>query len=377
MYYDLKKHVFIVIGAEHYNPLGIVRSLACVGIHPIAVLIRSKERIVSASKFCKKIYYVNNIEEGFDLIVRKYGDFAKKSYKPFLLASDDATTSFYDKRYSDISDKFIFYNAGAAGRISHFMDKEKLCQLAEKYGIKIPLTYKVKKGIIPEHLDYPVLTKADNSFYKNWKATTHICHNKEQLEKAFTEIKQDNVIIQQYINKKNELCLDGYSWNKGKNIFIGIASSYKYILPDCYSYYMDVFNFHNETIYKALTNMFSEIGFEGIFSVEFLVTENDELLFLEINFRNSTWSYAATKAGMNLVVGWSIAMLEGDRHIPLYKEIQKKFTAIVELPDFKIRVLGRKVNIFQWIKDVRKSNCTFYYDKNDRKPFFSAIISKL
>ena len=49
----------------------------------------------------------------------------------------------------------------------------------------------------------------------------------------------------------------------------------------------------------------------------------------------------------------------------------------VELPDFKIRVLGRKVNIFQWIKDVRKSNCTFYYDKNDRKPFFSAIISKL
>lgn len=165
---------------------------------------------------------------------------------------------------------------------------------------------------MPDGLDYPVLTKADDSFAGNWKAATHICQNEEGLRNAFGEIKQDTVLIQKYIKKKNELCLDGYSWNCGKNVFIAIASNYKYVLPDRYSYYMDVLNVHNEKLQKALEGMFAEIGFEGIFSIEFLVDQNDDLYFLEINFRNSTWSYASTKAGMNLVTGWCSAMLEGE-----------------------------------------------------------------
>ena len=56
----------------------------------------------------------------------------------------------------------MFYNAGEQGRITYFMEKERLCLLAEKHGLMIPKTYKVNKGEIPKNLQYPVLTKEDS-----------------------------------------------------------------------------------------------------------------------------------------------------------------------------------------------------------------------
>ena len=47
---------------------------------------------------------------------------------------------------------------------------------------------------------------------------------------------------------------------------------------------------------EKLKEILKEIGYEGIFEIEFLVDENDQLWFCEINFRNSTWSYASTCA---------------------------------------------------------------------------------
>ena len=69
---ELKKHKFIVLGAEHYNPLGIVRSLGEEGIKPIVVTRKSKLKITSSSKYCGEIYHVNSNEEGYDLIVKKF-----------------------------------------------------------------------------------------------------------------------------------------------------------------------------------------------------------------------------------------------------------------------------------------------------------------
>ena len=69
---ELKKHKFIVLGAEHYNPLGIVRSLGEEGITPIVVTLNSKLKVTSSSRYCGEIYHVNSNEEGYDLIVKKF-----------------------------------------------------------------------------------------------------------------------------------------------------------------------------------------------------------------------------------------------------------------------------------------------------------------
>lgn len=35
---ELKEHLFIVVGEEHYTPLGVIRSLGENGIEPVAII---------------------------------------------------------------------------------------------------------------------------------------------------------------------------------------------------------------------------------------------------------------------------------------------------------------------------------------------------
>lgn len=279
--------------------------------------------------------------------------------------------------YNEIKDKFYFYNAGQAGRITYYMDKNNINVLAQKYGLNVAKTFVVNCGEVPEKIEYPVITKAISSNSGGWKDDVFICHSEQELVDAYTKIKSPVVLLQKYVRKKNELCLDGFAADHGRKVFISIASSYNYVLPNTYSSYMTVRNFDDVTLQRRLSAMFEEIGFEGIFSVEFLVGEGNELYFLEINFRNSTWSYASTCAGMNLPKLWAESMLTGQISKRNYREIPAGFTAMAEISDFKDRVLTCKIGLIEWIRQVKKCNCTFYYNKVDSAPFWSALFGKI
>ena len=60
---------FIVLCGEHYNPLGIIRSLGEAGIKPIAIVKKNEFQLTSKSKYIKKLHFVNSIEEGFNLLL--------------------------------------------------------------------------------------------------------------------------------------------------------------------------------------------------------------------------------------------------------------------------------------------------------------------
>ena len=140
---------------------------------------------------------------------------------------------------------------------------------------------------------------------------------------------------------------------------------------------MTVQNLHNQAVEDSLKQMFSEIGFEGIFEVEFLVDKEDRLYFLEINFRNSTWSYASTIAGMPLPVIWAKGMLDPTTLARSYREIKEPFGAMVEFDDFVKRVKGRQVTFWKWFSDFKRCRCKYYWGKNDSRPFFSMLESIL
>lgn len=372
---ELKKYEYVVFGFEHYNPLGIVRSLGEEKIYPIGVIVKGSKRITSSSKYFKEIHFVESIEDGYNWISQRFKKNIDK--KVFILTSDDAITSYLDGKFDEIKDKFYFYNAGKQGRILKYMDKDVLSRLAEENGLKIPKTYKVKVGEIPKDLKYPVITKAKDSIQNGWKNNVYICNSEEELKNAFININQDEILIQQYIKKKNELCIDGICVNKGTDVFLTMESTYNYILPQSYSFTFTLKNCKDNNIKKAVNAMLQKIGFEGIFTVEFLIDENDNLYFIEINFRHSAWGYASTCLGMNLITNWAWGMIKGKIDENIYREIPNGYTAMVELPDFKNRVIKNHMNPFKWFVEMKRANCLYYANKKDPKPFWSAIFSSL
>ncbi len=362
---DLNKHKFIVFALDHYNPLGAIRSLGEKGIMPIFIAVKHRVDIGVKSKYLSSVHKVDSVEEGFTLLINKYGH---ESVKPFLITCDDKTTGYLDERYDEIKDKFIFFNAGSKGRISEYMDKFNILTIAKKHGLGVLETRVIKNGEIPSDLEFPIITKSISPNVGGWKSDVHICKDAEELKNAFKAIKSPLVLTQKYIEKKNELCLDGFCANKGKDFFVGIASTYKYLIPGYYSPYMDVFEFNNKKVSDSLRKMLHEIGFEGVFSIEFLIDSNDDLWFLEVNFRNSTWSYASTIAGMPLPYLWAEAMYLKKVPSSFYKHFDK-FEAMVEPIDYGKRVDTGKVSFAEWLYDFKRAKCTYYYNEQDLAPF--------
>ena len=363
---------YIVFGFEHYNPLGIVRSLGEHGKNPIGIIIRNKRKITSKSKYLNKIYFVDSIEEGYEILKNKFS-----GKDNFIYTSDDQIENYLDDHYEDLKDNFYFFNCGEKGRVAYFQNKSNILKMAEKHNIPFLKTWVVNKGDIPKDIEYPIITKAIISTLDNWKDDMIICHDRDELVEAYKVIRSEQVLLQKYIKKKNELCLEGCSVNHGKDVLISIASKYNYQLADSYSPYMTVDNFKDEVLKRKLKDMLSDIGFEGIFEIEFLIGQDNKLYFLEINFRNSTWSYASTVASMPLPVIWANGMLENCDISDCEVQIEKPFKGIVEFDDYRRRVKTGMISKKKWFKDLKEARCRYYLASHDIRPFLSVCVHKL
>ena len=114
--------------------------------------------------------------------------------------------------------------------------------------------------------------------------------------------------------------------------------------------------------------------YSGLFSFEIIRGVDEKIWFLEINFRNDGNAWCVTKSGINLPVIWVKACYGDD-----YKNeicTPKQLLMMPELQDFKL-VLQRKVSFIQWCKDWKRTDYFMEYDKQDKKPFFFAILNKL
>lgn len=367
----LKEHKFILFVVDHYNPLGIARSLGESGIHPIVILVSQSPVLLNHCRYVETLHQVDSYEDGFRLLMEYYGH---ESYRPFLYIGDDHGVEIIDSHYEELKDKFYFFNAGEKGSLHKLMNKHTIVSMAEEVGFNIPKSEVVNRGELPKTLRYPIITKTIMSIMGGWKDDVFICENEQDLKEAYLKIKTPKLILQEFITKKTECCFEGFAVNAGKDVYIPFMLKYLRSTKKSYGNYMKVEPLVDETLRKKLYELIRRTHFEGIFDVEFLAGADDQLYFLEVNFRTTTWSMTMTRGGVNAPLLWAEAMLYGsiDRSKILPK--QDPFTAMNEPTDFKENVLSQKVGFLKWMSEFKDCECTYYWDKRDKKPFFHYII---
>lgn len=370
-----QKDLVIVFAIEHYNPLGVIRTLGKRGIRPDYIAVKGRVRLSSKSKYLNRVHEVDSVEEGYKVLLSEYGNVYKTGNKPIILCSDDKTIGYLDNHYAELKDKFVFFNAGEQGRINDYMDKFRILELAKKHGLDILDSRVVKRGEVPEDLQYPVITKSISPNSGGWKSDVFICENAEELANAHKKIKSEEVMLQQFVEKKNEYAVEGCSVNKGKTTFLSIYSIYNYLIKGYYSPYRTSGSFDNPEIERGLKAMIEEIGFEGIFDAEFLIGPDDKYYFLEINFRNTTWSYASDVLGMPLAYLWVEAMKNGKVLADAFKSNQKPILCMVEPIDYNLRCRQRGYSKCKWFLELMRCKCMDYWNWHDLKPSFIMLIN--
>lgn len=370
-----QKDLVIVFAIEHYNPLGVIRTLGKRGINPDYIAVKGRVRLSSKSKYLNHVHEVDSVEEGYKVLLTEYGKVCNTGNKPIIICSDDKTIGFLDNHYDELKDKFVFFNAGVQGRINDYMDKFRILELAKKHGLNILDSRVVKRGEVPVDLQYPVITKSISPNSGGWKSDVFICENSEELAEAHKKIKSEEVMLQQFVEKKNEYAVEGCSVNKGKTTFLSIYSIYNYLIKGYYSPYRTSGSFDNPEIERGLKAMIEEIGFEGIFDAEFLIGPDDKYYFLEINFRNTTWSYASDVLGMPLAYLWVEAMKNGKVLADAFKSNQKPILCMVEPIDYNLRCRQRGYSKCKWFRELLKCKCKDYWNWHDLKPSFIMLIN--
>lgn len=372
----------IVLGSNHHNPLGIIRSLGEAGVKSYFISINSPKNFVSKSKYLLKTWQVSTEQELIHLLINNFEDSKKK---PIIIPSDDYSAGLIDKNLNLLLPIFHLQNINQReNEILNLMNKLKMNVLAHNYGFLVPKSEEINLKDWMTHsnsslkkfqLTFPCIIKPIISS-EGEKSDILVVHCLEELNKQFKKLNDDytSVIVQEYIKKEAEFGIQGfYDRLNGKVIFGGVVKKLRqsqnapgsttYGLIESENSYIDL---------EIIESFIKGINYSGIFDVEMMLS-NGKIYFIEINFRNGAYGYAFSKSGVNLPLLWCLSLTHNLGSLTTPKINKTIF--INEVSDFK-NIKHKAVTTRKWIKDVLKSNVYLIFNCDDILPFIYKILYK-
>ncbi len=369
---EVKRHLHIVLCGDNINAVSILRSLGEVGLRPTVIMVdEGHVPLVSKCRYVGKLIQTKSFDESLQQLLI----LADPQCPPFVYTSDDNHQSLIDLHYDELKQGFYFFNAGEAGRVTHFMDKNNICLAAKECGFTIAESEVLKPGQLPQHIHYPVITKTLNPYEDGWKRDVGIYHDPESLAKAYTQMVSKTLLVQEYIVKKNELSMQGFSIDAGRIVYLPFKRQYFRFTDSAYGSYCYYKTYQDDDLYNKIVALLRMIRFSGNFEIEFLEKQDGSLVFLEINFRHALSNYASTIGGINLPYEWAKATLL--HSVDGLHPTKDYFTAINEFKDFNTFVKSGKIGLLPWLKDLVTADSYYLWNKHDPKPLFSFYLGKL
>lgn len=357
----------IILGFSRVNTLGLIRSLGREGIRPIVVTLPASRKTAPliASKYLAEVHHAPSFDEGLDYIIERFGHEREKGV---IHVNCDYCAQLCDRRYSELKDSFHVAHSESPGSLAKYFDKETLCHLAASCGLPVPACETVTRGNLPKSLRYPIFVKCRNSFGA-WKSDMAICKSPEELMEAYNNLQSDEWLMQDYIDRQEEVSLQGISIRGGEQVYMPYKKVYIRLRDADYGTYMYYEpNDMGPEMLEGIKKMLRTIQFSGCFEIEFLRDKQGHLHFLEINLRYSASNQGMDCGGVNLPMEWALAAITGRfdaADIPLRTERYYVMNEVLDIPEM---LLKRKITFSQWWRDFRKAKCCCVWDKHDMKP---------
>lgn len=368
----------VVIGINHHNTLGVIRALGRAGLKDfIFVILVGGDGFVSKSKYVKRtqLYIIPSDNEIYatlcSLHIQKKG---------VVICCSDSSIATIDGYRETLSHKFIIPGIkNKQGAVAAFMDKERQIEFAKNVGLNIPdskvYTASSSLELCPWDV-YPCIIKPIDSVTGS-KSDIRVCESKNDYFKQLNRLDGRVIIVQKLITKIAEYQLIGCSLNNGEEIII---PGFTHILrqPDnTNTGFLEYCPFTEDVDMLDTLNkgrkFIKELGYSGLFSLEFIRGDDGRDYFLEINMRNDGNGISVTDAGCNLPYIW----YAGNMNISDEKTSERSIRRILVMPEFDdfVLVLKRKVSFLQWLKDIKRSDSFMDYSRDDKKPFYSRLLS--
>lgn len=351
----------IIIGTNHHNTLSMVRSFGEEGEKVILYIYGAEKSYIASSIYVESVSFFKSASDSIDAVSLYY---KQTGEKPVIIACSDEVSSLMDKRYDELISKCYFFNAGEAGRITSFMDKQKQLELSKECGFSAPASIDaLPKDVNIEEIKYPCFVKPKASIYGGKNIA--ICRSKAELKSALAKYNPDyNVLVQDYIRKEYEIVVLGLSVSD-KIIVPGFIQKHREERGGTTYATVRPITELNQKIVDACRLLIKEIEYQGLWGIE-CIKQGDDYFFLELNMRNDATTYAMKVAGVNLPYMYQ-QMVRGIDNEPTVNTV-RTINSMVEFNDFNF-VLKRNIGLFKWIKEYKGAECKYFHSETDLRPY--------
>lgn len=357
----------IVVGGNHHNALGVIRSFGKNGIKiNLIVTNDTKYPFIVKSKYVKKYSIIkeNEVE-----ILDELSKYKNITPKPAIIPTSDYAEYVIDKNLDKLKKTFIVPSINnTQGEVIKYMDKFNQIDLCKKYKIDMAkscvlvLNNELNLNI---KLKYPYILKPIESI-NGKKTDIQIVSNPKEFSKCIEILKEKKykkILVQEYLKYDYELTLMGCSSN-GKVIVPGAVKKIRrYPEKSGNVSYGEVIPLTKNDFYK-IKELLKSINYNGLFDIEVFKVGNQYILN-EINFRNSGNTYVLTYKNIFLPVIWYYLAIGKS-----VNNLKFEFTNSFYMRDSNLertKLFNKEISFKEYIHAKRNSQISFINDLDDNK----------
>ena len=362
----------IVIGGNHHNTLGVIRSLGEKELQADVVLVTTDKRPFVG--YCRYIQSLHIISHDCEIPSYLLANLKREDEKSVVICCSDASSSEIDLHAEALAPHFILPGADEQGRITRLMNKRLMSEMASECGLNVPQCfYPDYLPVCGSEVTLPCIIKPIVS-KDGSKEDIRVCYQFDEINECVKHIGVGKVQIQQFVDKDFEYQLIGCSMDN-EVVIPGVSR----ILRPCKG--SNTSFLHYETVDDGFCDLerckeyVRRTGYRGLFSLEFLRDKNGYDYFMEINFRNDGNAICVTEAGVNLPYIWYLACTGQDYRDEMNKPIKASYV-MPDCAELKLLLTGQ-ISLREYMKDLRKTNRFMEYDRQDPKPFWRMVRAKL
>ena len=365
---DQNSNKVILLGGNHHNGLGLVRSFGRNGICPYGIVIGkgAHNSFVTKSKYWEKTWSVDREDEAIDIMLSV---FSNETKKPVVIPWSDGAAEAIDENYERLREYFILPSINEKqGAIIELMDKDRQIEYARQFGLKM-LPSRIVRLEQEEAYepDYPVILKAVSSI-EGGKADMFICAGKNDYTQSLEVLKKrgySRILAQKYLSGRREYVVTGaisskrYSFSVVRHMrqwppSFGTGSFSETVRGK------KILDFCEYTLKKI-----SESGYRGTIDFELFESDSGEFYLNEINWRSSGRNFVSKFTGVESAYMYYCDVTGKEYETEPAGRVH--VYSMNEVTDIK-HVLRRNISLVRWLSDLSKTKSFAIWDTSDMGP---------
>lgn len=377
------KNKAVILGANYYIGLSVIRCLGREGIHTVAIEYQEEGTYGFKSKYLKEKliapHYKTDTKGFIDYLV----DYAKaQDEKPVLFPCADPYVEVIDAHFDLISEHYLM-NQTEAGLFTKLMDKNSLYDVAEAHKVRIPETIRTNDEHLVERvskeLGYPCIVKPSDSpaFVSVFRHKIFKVHNESELLEAIEKATTHNleVFVQRIVPGFDDhmYTFDAYL-NQSSQVTHYVTCNKKRQYPINFGASVYTSQEHVPELYQIGAPFLEDVGFKGFAEIEFKKDEeNGHYYLIEINVRTTNFNVMLEAIGLNFpyiayqeLTGCAI----GTQHInkSTYRTFVYGFEDALAIKGY---LKTKQINIKDLLKVAFRRKAYAIWSFDDPKPYFS------